>query len=367
MVNAIEKLYHIKMSAIRFQLKEDGVYREILKTGKAQVNNDSFVIQQMGTEYTDDKTLHKFLPTVVRIMGLRSVISVPLVSDGESIGLLDIARHEPLTGCDMERIQTIASQFVNVIKRKQAENKLKENEEKYRLIVENTRDLIFTIDSANKYIYVSPSIKTMLGYEPAEIAGQPFISLVHPDDRHIIDEEVRISLLPGYRMSGNCEYRVRHASGGWRWHNGTGSIVRDENGNPLYFLGVARDITERKQTEEALKASEENFRNSLDKSPIGVRIVDAGWNTLYAIKYTWISMDIKTLLKSTWLSRINSFRLRSINAICSAGRKLCAGNLSRINWKWIFIERTALSGVYRLPDRKCFGTERHSSRFSIVT
>lgn len=282
MVNAIEKLYHIKMSAIRFQLKEDGVYREILKTGKAQVNNDSFVIQQMGTEYTDDKTLHKFLPTVVRIMGLRSVISVPLVSDGESIGLLDIARHEPLTGCDMERIQTIASQFVNVIKRKQAENKLKENEEKYRLIVENTRDLIFTIDSANKYIYVSPSIKTMLGYEPAEIAGQPFISLVHPDDRHIIDEEVRISLLPGYRMSGNCEYRVRHASGGWRWHNGTGSIVRDENGNPLYFLGVARDITERKQTEEALKASEENFRNSLDKSPIGVRIVDAGWNTLYA-------------------------------------------------------------------------------------
>ena len=289
MVTAIEKLYQTKMSAIRFKIRENGVYSGILKTEKVQVNNDSFVIQKMAKEYTDDKTLQQVLPILTRFMGLHSVISIPLISEGETIGLLDIARHENSGDLDTERIQTIASQFVNVIKRKQAENNLKENEEKYRLIVENTRDLIFTVDGENRYIYVSPSIKPLLGYEPAEITGKPFISFIHPDDRHIIEEEIRISLLPGYRMSGNSEYRVRNAAGGWRWHNGTGSLVHDENGKTLYFLGVARDITDRKHTEQALKASEQNFRNSLDKSPMGVRIVDAAWNTLYANQ---VFMDI---------------------------------------------------------------------------
>ena len=62
----------------------------------------------------------------------------------------------------------------------------------------------------------------------------------------------------------------------------TGTRMVGNAGNVFNFIGVARDITERKQAEEALKASEQNFRNSIDSSFIGINIIDKDFHTLYA-------------------------------------------------------------------------------------
>ena len=81
--------------------------------------------------------------------------------------------------------------------------------------------------------------------------------------------------------TGYNEYRFRRASGEWRW-----LLSTDADGwkceNSFNFIGVARDITEQKKAEEALKASEQNFRNSLDSSFIGINIVDKEVRILYA-------------------------------------------------------------------------------------
>ena len=60
------------------------------------------------------------------------------------------------------------------------------------------------------------------------------------------------------------------------------SFIRDENGKPVSILGEGREITERKQMENALRKSEENFRHSLDDSPLGVRISTIEGETIYA-------------------------------------------------------------------------------------
>jgi len=65
---------------------------------------------------------------------------------------------------------------------------LQESEERYKLIVENSTDIIFTLDTTGRFIYISPSIKNVLGYQPNDLIGVPFNSLVHPDDVHVIDE-----------------------------------------------------------------------------------------------------------------------------------------------------------------------------------
>ena len=163
---------------------------------------------------------------------------------------------------------------LDITERKQVEEALRQSEEKYRLIVENTRDVIFTTDEHEQFAYVSPSVKTMLGYSPAELIGKPFVSLVHPNDVSILTNEIDNTYTAGYKFSSEIEYRLRHASGEWRWAVSMGTRVVAPNGKFIYFIGIIRDTTERKRSEQALKQSEQNLRNMMDSSIVGTYIVN---------------------------------------------------------------------------------------------
>jgi len=167
-----------------------------------------------------------------------------------------------------------ATVFTNITERKKAEEDLRQSEEKYRLIVEETLDLIFTTNSREEFAYVSPSVKSILGYNPSELIGKQFISLVHPQDKLAMTEEIKRSYTNGYNASMENEYRLRHSSGEWRWVISKGARVVDTKGDFLYFIGIIKDITARKQAEAALKQSEQNLRNSMDSSVVGIYIVN---------------------------------------------------------------------------------------------
>jgi len=172
--------------------------------------------------------------------------------------------------------------FTDVTEQKQAEISLKESEEKYRLIVENSNDIVFTFDRVEQLVYMSPSIKKVLGYNPSDLIGHSFESLIHPDDLQGLREAIQRNIKDGSQTIGGNEYRVRHASSEWRWHNLSGNAMFDANGKFLNFTAIAKDITERKNAELALQASEQNFRNSIDSSLLGIRIMGDHDYTLYA-------------------------------------------------------------------------------------
>jgi PAS domain S-box-containing protein len=146
---------------------------------------------------------------------------------------------------------------------------LRESEEKYRLIVENTRDIIFIANVAGEYVYVSPSVKTILGYNQTEIIGVSFLSLVHPEDRYILEEETARAGVAGYQTSGDSEYRIRHASGEWRWVVSRGTRVMDANGNFHYFIGIIRDITAYKRAEKEKQILEEKAQVASRLAAVG--------------------------------------------------------------------------------------------------
>jgi PAS domain S-box-containing protein len=172
--------------------------------------------------------------------------------------------------------------FTDITEQKEAEKALKDSEEKYRLIVENNNDVVFTFDRAEQLVYMSSSIKKALGYNPADLIGHTFESLVHPDDLPGLREAIQRNIKDSSQTIGGNEYRVRHASGEWRWHNASGNATFDANGKFLNFTAIAKDITERKNVELALQASEQNFRNSIDSSLLGIRIMGDHDYTLYA-------------------------------------------------------------------------------------
>jgi PAS domain S-box-containing protein len=135
-----------------------------------------------------------------------------------------------------------------------AEEALRSSEESFRLLAENSTDIISRRGPYGVVTYVSPSIKTVLGYEAEEIVGHDTTSLVHEDEA----EEYRKFLLPEGDEPSKATYRMRHADGHYVWLEGLARLIRDPStGLPLEYQVVSRDITERQQAAEELRSAME--------------------------------------------------------------------------------------------------------------
>jgi PAS domain S-box-containing protein len=140
----------------------------------------------------------------------------------------------------------------DITDRKMAADSLKRSEEKHRLLAENARDLIYRVDfiPEQRFTYVSPASTSVTGYTPEEHYADPLLGfkLVHPDDRHLL------KTLADNPAAANKPLilRWRKKDGTIMWTEQTNTLIFDNSGNLIAIEGIARDITERKQTEEAL-------------------------------------------------------------------------------------------------------------------
>jgi PAS domain S-box-containing protein len=155
-------------------------------------------------------------------------------------------------------VQGIVISARDVTEHKSLEEGLRRSEEYFRYIAENTYDVITVVDGQGIMHYVSPSIKRVSGYDPQELTGRSVFDFVHPDDARRIAGTYAASLdIPGY--VDYAEFRWLHKDGTWHIHEAVGMNAID---NPS-IQGVivhARDITEHRQREEALRESEERYR-----------------------------------------------------------------------------------------------------------
>ncbi len=130
---------------------------------------------------------------------------------------------------------------------------LTDSRERFRSIVENANDIIYTLHENGDFYYVSPNWTDILGHDLKDVVGHKFEDFVHPEDLASCYTFLDYVRRTGKKKSG-IEYRVRHKNGSWRWHTTNGSVINNSTGMPVEYLGVARDITERKISEERIKA-----------------------------------------------------------------------------------------------------------------
>ena len=147
---------------------------------------------------------------------------------------------------------------------KQAEEIRRESEEKYRLLIENSNDIIYMLNLQGVCTFVSPGWKRLLGHDSDAIIGHPFHDFVHLDDIPQCEISMANALETRTPLTG-IEYRVRNVAGEWRWHSTNASPALDAEGACICFVCSANDITDRKRAEEALKESEERYRTILDQ------------------------------------------------------------------------------------------------------
>ena len=143
----------------------------------------------------------------------------------------------------------------DISERKRAEEALRETETRYRTLVEQIPAVTYIqkFGKTNESTYVSPQMEAMLGYKPEECTSDPYhwIKIMHPADRERVLAEDRRTNESGepFRM----EFRQFARDGRVVWVRDEAVLVRDEEGNPSYWLGVQHDITERKQAQKEIE------------------------------------------------------------------------------------------------------------------
>jgi PAS domain S-box-containing protein len=159
----------------------------------------------------------------------------------------------------------------DITERKEGENKIKKSEEKYRTVLENIPDAIWTSDNKGKTVFISPKIKEIYGYSPEEIYEQGeklWFGRVHPDDVENVKHAFgSLFDTPDFRY--DIEYRIRNKDGEWIWLNDR-SIATYKKGGVSYADGVLSDITDRKQAEASLIKSETRYRDLVNNSLVGI-------------------------------------------------------------------------------------------------
>ncbi|MFA6583019.1 MAG: PAS domain S-box protein, partial [Elusimicrobiaceae bacterium] len=136
---------------------------------------------------------------------------------------------------------------------------LLQSEAKHRHLVQNSHDIIFTIDKTGVFTFVSAACRELLGYTEEQVLGQGFERFVHPGDLARCRVYLEKLLLTG-RERESIEFRIKHADGSWRWHTISSVVLKDDTDAVAGAEGISRDITESKTLEDKLKLSESNFR-----------------------------------------------------------------------------------------------------------
>jgi PAS domain S-box-containing protein len=159
---------------------------------------------------------------------------------------------------------------------RERQKQIAENERMLRLITENIEEAILFVDGNGIIQYASPSHTALMGSPQPQLKGLPvysdsFISRTHPNDQGVLIEFIQAASKPN---PSRLNTRVRHDDGHYLWLETNINPLHDENGKPMGVIVVSRDITARKQTEEALRGSEAEARRLFAHNPLPMWVYD---------------------------------------------------------------------------------------------
>ena len=192
--------------------------------------------------------------------GIRALGFVPLAAGNRLIGKFMIYYDRPHQFEDREIrfLETLSSHLGVAVERKQNEAALRRSEEQFRLLVEVASDIIYRTDASGRFRYVSPVALKVLEYETGDLIKQNYLTVVRPD-WHEAARSFYTDQFARRVQSTYFELPLLSRSGREIW---IGQHVRliEQSGQIVGFQAIARDVTDRRRTEDALRESEERFR-----------------------------------------------------------------------------------------------------------
>jgi PAS domain S-box-containing protein len=171
-----------------------------------------------------------------------------------------------LSPLNMEGKTIIAAVVRDISDQKQTEKALKKSEEKYRELVENINDAIFSLDADGTITYISPAIRKISGYTPDELMGKHFTKFVYPEDMDFLIKRYN-ELLAGKIMP--LEYRLERKNGNPCWVRTYSRPISEGNSQKLF--GIITDISKQKKAEADLKKAYDKLEEMVKERTLDLR------------------------------------------------------------------------------------------------
>ncbi|MDD5171000.1 MAG: PAS domain S-box protein, partial [Syntrophales bacterium] len=212
-------------------------------------------LRQIETRQPSVTQEFRIVSTEGRIMWL-SFLSSIVIKDGQVVGQTGVAQ--------------------NITERKQTEEALRESEEKYKFLVENTNDIIWVFDlETMSYSFCSNSVERILGFTAEETVGMKLDDVFSPEAKKAV-QAAFWKIVAGKEPSGRVLIEVEHIAkkGNRLWMEINAVVKRDKSGKPVAFNGVTRDITARKLAEDELKLRNVLLSTQQEVSIDGILVVD---------------------------------------------------------------------------------------------
>jgi PAS domain S-box-containing protein len=185
--------------------------------------------------------------------------------DAIKAGALDYIVKSSESMTDMPHIAERAiQQWQSLQEKERIQQALAERESQFRLLAENSSDMISTHDPNGTFLYVSPACRSILGYDPQELVGQPFLVYIHPDDARRLEELLSLSSWDDPTTA--IPYRARRKNGEYIWLETTARVIYDQEHKVIEIQASSRDITERKESQVALQRAHIDLQEAYDKT-----------------------------------------------------------------------------------------------------
>ncbi|MDI1269487.1 MAG: PAS domain S-box protein [Polaromonas sp.] len=208
---------------------------------------------------------------------LRRPVSLEtIVAAVHEVKAMGHAAPQPKAMKEAEVLMEYSERLVSKLEEKNTElqtqtEALRASEERYRLLFERAPDVIFSLAPMGAIVTLNRGFETITGWPRAQWLGRPFKDLLHPDDQTLAGELFRLVL--GGEPAPTFVLRVRTVAGGFRDVEFTG-FSSELSGGRIEVQGIGRDITERLQSEAALREREARLRAIIDNEPECVKVVD---------------------------------------------------------------------------------------------
>jgi PAS domain S-box-containing protein/putative nucleotidyltransferase with HDIG domain len=195
-------------------------------------------------------------------------MSVP-VMEGERVRLIFAVGNKPVDyeEQDVDQLQLIANELNKIIMQRRAEQTIKESEEQYRLLAQNSTDVIYTTDMNQRFTYASPAVENFLGYTVDEILLMNVEEILTP---HSFERQLKLlkhdlkKISKSEDVFNRMELELVRKDGHKIWGEANARFLCDKDRQPVGILGVCRDITERRQAEEELQKGLKKLQKSLE-------------------------------------------------------------------------------------------------------
>ena len=214
---------------------------------------------------------------VLMAQGILSLACLPVHGEGRLAGFIgfdDCVKARQWSQPELDALHTAAELIGAAQQRFNSQQRTDERDRLFRVLAEQTSDIVSMGNAGGVLSYVSPSIHRALGYSPDEVIGRAFYDFQHPEDTERFKSELR-EQTPGQLSARTLSYRVRHRDGHWVWLETRLNATVDADGEIQHWVAASRDISERRAFEEQLAGQRERALATLGSIADGVIAVDA--------------------------------------------------------------------------------------------